>query len=194
MNNSITFWTAFFSGAVVGAVVTWRYAREKYERIAQEEIDSVKETFARMENERKGDMAVKTVAESDKDSEKSSITEYAAILQRNGYADYMGGKSNEDKEPVETIYVIPPEEFGEDEDYERISLTYYSDSVLADENEEMLEDVEDAVGFDSLNHFGEYEDDSVYVKNDIRKCYYEILLDERNYSDVIKHKPHPVGV
>lgn len=191
MNSSITFLAAFLSGAAVGAVVAWRYAREKYERIAQEEIDSVKETFARMENERKGDMAVKTVAESGKDSEKPSITEYAAILQRNGY---VGGKSNEDKEPVETIYVIPPEEFGEDEDYERISLTYYSDSVLADENEEMLEDVEDAVGFDSLNHFGEYEDDSVYVKNDIRKCYYEILLDERNYSDVIKHMPHPVEV
>lgn len=58
----------------------------------------------------------------------------------------------------------------------------------------MVEDVEDSVGFESLSHFGEYEDDSVYVKNDARKCYYEILLDERNYSDVIKHMPHPVEV
>ena len=60
-------------------------------------------------------------------------------------------------------YVISPEEFGEYEEYEKISLTYYGDQVLADENDELVEDVEGAVGFESLTHFGEYEDDSVFV-------------------------------
>lgn len=50
--------------------------------------------------------------------------------------------------------MIPPEQFGDDEEYEQISLTYYADGVLADENDEVIEDVEDAVGIDSLNHFG----------------------------------------
>lgn len=49
--------------------------------------------------------------------------------------------------------MIPPEQFGDDEEYEQISLTYYADGVLADENDEVIEDVEDAVGIDSLNHF-----------------------------------------
>lgn len=39
----------------------------------------------------------------------------------------------------------PPEQFGDDEEYEQISLTYYADGVLADENDEVIEDVEDAV-------------------------------------------------
>lgn len=81
-------------------------------------------------------------------------------------------------------YVISPDEFGQDESYETISLTYYADGVLADDDDEMVEDVENLVGFDSLNHFGEYEDDSVFVRNDRLKCDYEILLDHRKYTDV----------
>lgn len=50
--------------------------------------------------------------------------------------------------------MIPPEQFGDNEEHEQISLTYYADGVLADENDEVIEDVEDAVGIDSLNHFG----------------------------------------
>jgi hypothetical protein len=52
--------------------------------------------------------------------------------------------------------------------------------------------VDDVVGFESLNRFGEYEDDSVFVRNDRLKCDYEILLDRRKYSDVVNKKPHEV--
>ena len=90
--------------------------------------------------------------------------------------------------------MIPPEQFGDDEEYEQISLTYYADGVLADENDEVIEDVEDAVGIDPLNHFGEYEDDSVFVRNDARKCDYEILLDQRTYSEVVEDMPHQMEV
>ena len=95
---------------------------------------------------------------------------------------------------VNEPYVISPEQFGENEDYERISLTYYADQVLVDENDEMIEDVEEMVGFESLNHFGEYEDDSVFVRNDAKKCDYEILLDQKLYSDVIDEMPHQMEV
>ena len=46
--------------------------------------------------------------------------------------------------------------------------------------------MDEIVGEESLNHFGEYEDDSVFVRSDRLKCDYEILLDQRNYSDVVK--------
>lgn len=73
-------------------------------------------------------------------------------------------------------------------------MTYYADQVLVDENDEMIEDVEEMVGFESLNHFGEYEDDSVFVRNDAKKCDYEILLDQKLYSDVIDEMPHQMEV
>ena len=41
------------------------------------------------------------------------------------------------------------------------------------------------VGLDSLTHFGQYEDDSVYVRNDERMTDYEILLDIRGYWELV---------
>lgn len=139
-----------------------------------------------------------TVAEGikDTDKEKPDIKEYARRLAKEGYTRYSDFGSEEEEEPVSEAgpYVIPPEQFGDDEEYEQISLTYYADGVLADENDEVIEDVEDAVGIDSLNHFGEYEDDSVFVRNDARKCDYEILLDQRTYSEVVEDMPHQMEV
>lgn len=109
------------------------------------------------------------------------------------------GKISENKEESETPmpeqkediisdkpYIITPEQFGEIEEYEKISLVYYSDGVLTDENDELIDDIEEIVGEDSLNHFGEYEEDSVFVRNDSRKCDYEILMDLRKFEDVPK--------
>ena len=54
--------------------------------------------------------------------------------------------------------------------------------------------MDNVVGLESLAHFGEYEDDSVFVRNDRLKCDYEILLDQRTCSDVIKQRPHQTEV
>ena len=195
MNKTINFMT-FVLGVAVGSVVTWRYVEKKYEQIAQDEIDSVKEVFSKRETEFTEDTEVQIKADNAK--KKPSIIEYAAWLRKRGYTNYsdmVDEKPEEVKEEpmsVDKPYVIAPEEFGELDDYETISLIYYADQILADDNDVIVDDVEDVVGFDSLNSFGEYEDDSVFVRNDRLKCDYEILLDQRKYSDVIKRRPHEV--
>ena len=206
MDNKITSFMMFIFGAAVGSVVTWQYIKKKYERIAQEEINSVKETFSKLEvkskdNESEENNNVRTIVERAKD--KPSVVEYAAWLRRRGYTNYsdtdsLSEDSNVSEEEVDENmindkpYVISPDEFGEFDDYDTISLTYYADQVLVDEDDELVEDIEETVGFESLNAFGEYEDDSVFVRNDRLKCDYEILLDQRKYSDVIKRRPHEV--
>ena len=67
--------------------------------------------------------------------------------------------------------------------YETESLTYYSDGVLTDEYDNPIEDIERLVGSDALTHFGEYEDDSVFVRNDDLKTDFEILKDYAKYYD-----------
>ena len=196
MSNRSLFSLGFIIGAASGATVAWYLLKDKYETLAQEEIDSVKEVFAR--REMKDETVKRNVAEGIKDSDrtKPDLKEYAEQLKKNGYTRYSdlsaddGGVSDKQTKP----YVIPPEQFGDNEEHEQISLTYYADGVLADENDEVIEDVEDAVGIDSLNHFGEYEDDSVFVRNDARKCDYEILLDQRTYSEVAEEMPHRMEV
>ena len=146
----------------------------------------------------KDETVKRNVAEGIKDSDrtKPDLKEYAEQLKKNGYTRYSDlsaddeGVSDKQTKP----YVIPPEQFGDDENYDQISLTYYADGVLADENDEVIDDVEETVGIESLNHFGEYEDDSVFVRNDTRKCDYEILLDQRTYSEVAEEMPQRMEV
>ncbi len=159
---------AFILGAAVGSAVTWKCVKNKYERIAQEEIDSVKRVFSKRNNS------------DDKKSRnnKDDILEYENELQKNRYKCEEGKTVNK---PV----VISPDEFGENEDYDTFSLTYYADKVLTDDGDSIMDDIENTVGGEALESFGEYEDDSVFVKNDNLKCYYEILLDTRKYSDIM---------
>ena len=129
--------------------------------------------------------------------EKPTITEYAEKIRQLNYSGFSANKAESSVleieptlKPTNKPYVITPDEFGEIDDYETITLIYYSDEVLTDDDDELVEDVENVVGVDSLSHFGEYEADSVYVRNDILKADYELLLDQRNYSDVINLRPH----
>ncbi|MDD4429666.1 MAG: hypothetical protein PHG64_14935 [Paludibacter sp.] len=198
MNKTINFMMLVL-GVAVGSVVTWRYVEKKYEQIAQDEIDSVKEVFSKREMDFTEETEVVDARiKADNAKEKPSVIEYAARLREQGYTNYSDmadEKPEEVKEAPMTVdkpYVIAPEEFGDLDDYETISLTYYADQFLADENDVIVDDVEDVVGFDSLNSFGEYEDDSVFVRNDRLKCDYEILLDQRKYLSVIRRKPHEV--
>ena len=171
--------TLFVFGAAAGSVPTWYLTKKKYEKIAQEEIDSVKKT-RRAEIKFVDDTSITPKEEK----------EYSDIVNNQGYLKYTGSSNNKGKdktviEQSERPYVISPDEVGELEDYETVSLTYYADEVLADEQDHMIEDLEGTVGEESLSHFGEYEDDSVYVRNDRLKCDFEILRDERFfYSDV----------
>ena len=179
MNNCVIKFAIFAVGAAIGSAVTWYFTKIKYERIAQEEIDSVKEVFSKH----------KTISEDTVDTkiENPEMTEYKSIVQN------YTNENEEEGEPetMDKPYVISPDEFG-DSDYEIISLTYYADKVLTDETGDIVDDVEDLIGYDSLNHFGEYEEDSVFVRNDALSTDYEILLDSRNYSDIANIPPHLV--
>lgn len=198
--SKATGFTMFVLGAVFGSVVTWQYVKKKYEQIAQMEIDSVKAIFSGRESNTDIEIAATEpqTAKVVKPKEKPDITEYVARIEREGYTNYSNAVTGLEKGEQEAMeikpYIISPDEFGEFEDYERISLSYYADHTLADEDDEKVEDVDNVVGFESLTHFGEFEDDSVFVRNDRLKCDYEILLDQRTYSDVIKQKPHQMEV
>ena len=197
MSKGIVF--SFLAGAGIGSLVTWKMLKDEYERRTQEEIDSVKEVFTRrhaeVEKEEIDISEAKAKAEAAR--EKPSISEYTAKLQEQGYVNYsdmskedkdtVAVEKNDEKEEEEQVdrpYVIPPEEFGEIHGYEAISLTYYADGVLTDDDNEPVEDVDDVVGSDFADHFGEYEDDSVFIRNDRLKADYEILKDRRKYTYV----------
>lgn len=174
----------FAAGAAVGSVVTWKLLKTKYEHIAQEEIDSVKEAFSQIANSDDNDIKNDT----EKDKTEDDDEEYFVRVNDLGYTSSSVPYVNEVKKKgggtVKRPYVITPDEFGEIYEYDTISLRYYADKVLTDEDDVVITNVDEIIGEDSLTHFGEYEDDSVFVRNDEMKADYEILLDLRKYYDI----------
>lgn len=195
MTNNVKYFASFLFGTAVGVAVSWKILKTKYEQIAQEEIDSVKEVFSKRNKETAEFLndAAKTLSEikeeiDEEPSEKSEdIIDYSGMCRDFGYI-----SENKEKKGGDYMndypYVISPDEFDEI-GYNTVSLTYYADGVLTDECNDPIEDVDEIIGEDSLNHFGEYEDDSVFVRNDALRTDYEILRDLRNYYDIAGSSP-----
>lgn len=193
----------FVAGLVIGSVATYMVVKDKFEKIAQEEIDSVKEVFGRRV-EKEADKKVEKIAKKEVEKIRKEYNEYNDLTKN--YTSYSKNKTeenveeafedDEDKDGVELNeierasdydrpYIIEPQEFGALDGYSLITLYHYSDNVLADDCDELVEDLDDVVGKDYAEHFGEYEDDCVYVRNDRLKADYEICRDLRKYSDVL---------
>lgn len=179
MKNILSNIVIFSLGAAVGSVVTWKLIKTKYEHIAQEEIDEVREFYHKKMSEQDADKNYSDWAEEHPKKYKEDKENYTSILKENDYTKKKGRVEDMFDKP----YVISPDEFGEN-NYETESLTYYEDGVLTDDFGNVIENVDELVGLDSLNHFGEYEDDSVFVRDDRLKIDYEILMDTRKYSEL----------
>lgn len=203
MNKKLTYGLIFVFGASLGAVVTWKFLDLKYKNLAQKEIDSVKESFDKW----KKDIA-RGQKLADEAKSKPAISEYTEKMAELGYkTDYTKNNiSNLSKQidfeeyskydmaengVIEEPEIISPDEFGENEEYDTVSLLYFADNFLTDENYELVLDLENTITEEALDHFGEWEDDSVFVRNDRLKIYYEILKDQRYFEEVIRvKKPH----
>ena len=194
----------FIGGVAVGSFVTWRLLKEKYIRQTQEEINEVREHYRKKKESEEVTVDSNGATET---NEKPDLIEYAAKLTKNGYIDYTNPKSlvkttgdiidtvaqkdnEKSSDPVilndpsyQPPYIISPEDFAIDDEYTIVNLNYYIDGVLTDEDDNIVENVDDVVGLENLNHMGEYEDDALHIRNENYKCEYEILLSRRLYHD-----------
>lgn len=179
-------------GGIIGGFVGWFITRTYYKK----EISEIREAHAQIDKEKVSQNDEKCVDTTNEVGEgytvsKEDLHEYAELLRSQGYTD---GAREERKEIAKAPYTIAPDEFGEDPDnYECLSFTYYADGILTDDTDEPVVNVNDVVG-DALNHIGEYEPDAVYVRNERLGLEYEILRDERKYSEVEREKPRPVEI
>lgn len=162
----------FVTGIVLGSAITWNYAKTKYAKIADEEIASVKAAFK----------SEKSNKDSDIREEKNDIEKMEELAIANKYVTQDKVIKKEETDMNEP-YVISPDDFDEN-GYEIVSLTYYADDVLTDEHDNVIRNRDKLIGKDSLTKFGEYEEDSVFVRDDERKIDYEILADTRTYHDL----------
>ena len=188
----------FVAGAAIGSVVTWKLIEKKYKDLADEEIESVKETFKNRKPRITKD-EVKETVEKVINKWKESKETVEDIVTAEGYSTEDEENTEEDDESNYTVdvdpgvevivpYVITPEQFGEYNEYGTKTLTYYADNVLTDEIDNPITsgEMEIMIGPDALDHFGEYEDDSVYIRDEMNEMDYEILKSEKMFSEIPK--------
>ena len=195
MNKTIF---SFLGGAFLGSVIAWQVTERYYAAIAQKEIDDQKRWFENkcaecgLVNKAK-DLAVKNEPVLEEEpfedirAQSRALNEAVGIIEREGYTQYSQRVHErlQNEEFSDKPYVISPDEYGEMEDYTQVQLTYYMDGIVADENDHPVNCPEDILGDEFWMHFGEYRDDSLHIRNDVKRCDYELLKALFTYSEAV---------
>ena len=198
----------FVAGAAIGSAVTWKVVKNKYEQITQEEIKSVKEEYSRLTKLMRMEIdACHRVTEAHTEDEvtdnddsidnnrdfsepENNQVEYHKLTSK-----YRGtpdeSESNEEGDGIRDDdlpfingpYVISPDEFASSPPgYSACPIDYYKDGILADGWGVKL-NIEETIGEDAINHFGDYVDDVVHVRNERTQIDYEVTRDPRTYKE-----------
>ena len=196
----------FVTGVVVGIAATWVGFKEKYEQQAQEEIDSVKETFARISQE-----AIEKAAAA---KNKPDISVYTQALQKSASTETTAPNSVwtnptptntkiEDDDPVIDddneddrgyLYEITPSEFANyTNDRTRITVTRFMDDIYVDEMYNQIDPKEfldrklvlldDTVPVDPIDYIRRMPKDEVCIRNFELNMDIDVYTEDRSYSD-----------
>lgn len=185
-------------GAGIGAGVTYILFKKKFDADLDEAVDEVKQFYAdrnRIDNrpeENPEENSDDSTGASDRNPvEQDSIFDFEMDSHATNYSttsvipdDPKELKTNND------ICVID-----EDTYYGAIAdgadpteYMYYADHILADENSDVIDNIEGLVGRAALTYFGNDGVDSVYVHNKRLNMYIEILRSERLYKEDYAYK------
>lgn len=185
-------------GAGIGAGVTYILFKKRFDADLDEAVNEVKQFYAdrnqtdnRPEENPEENPNDSTGASDPNPVEQDSICDFKMDSHTINYSttsvipdEPKELKTNDD------IYVID-----EDTYYGAIAdgadpteYMYYADHILADENSDVIENIESLVGREALTYFGTEGVDSVYVHNKRLNMYIEILRSERLYKEDYAYK------
>ena len=192
---------SFVLGAAAGAGCTYLYLKPKYEEAnaidaeknrlfykekLQEFYDAHPET---QESETDISETEEVPVEDDRPEGLRKAEELASKLNYNALynKEPLGGTT--EKKPEDQIYLISPEQYESETIYDRRTLTYYEgDDILCDELSDEVLDIENTIGIENVEEFGNnFEDDPylMHIRNNTFGCVYEVFKDERSYSAVM---------
>lgn len=212
----------FAAGAAIGSIITWKIVKTKYEQIAQEEIDSVKDEYASLMQKARDALKASVANKEEEPEVEQEDDEYPDDDERD-FTDHekemieyykitskYSGQSKDEESKDENIeeggngdendlgfpyingpYVISAEDFNSSPPgYNAQPLDYFADGVLAD-GWGMPLNIEETIGEEALDHFGEEQDDIIYVRNERNEIDYEVTKDPRTYEEVRRMNPNP---
>lgn len=184
-------------GACAGAGVTYIFLKKRFDADLDEAVEDVKKFYANQnqinnptENSEKRSDDGKGASDQNP-VEQDSILDFKMDSHAIDYSStYVFQEEPKELKTNDDIYVID-----EDTYYGAIAdgadpteYMYYADHILADENSDVIENIESLVGREALTYFGNEGVDSVYVHNKRLNMYIEILRSERQYKEDYAYK------
>jgi len=179
---------------------------EKYAQIAEEEIESVKERLSRRppahvtmnpdefeDEEVRGQLRM--VGHSSLNGTRTN--EYNQVKRNYGLVgvgmtfdeDELAPTEEDDSVDPDKPYVITEESFSEEFlNHDKVTITYYgADDTLADEDGSIISDIDEIVGYDSLDmkNTGLTHPHTVFVRNERIGTDYEILINLGSYQEQV---------
>lgn len=197
------------TGLILGGGIGYSVAKVKYEKRLDTEIEEIKvalskyyidqfnKTDIQEEESELPEVVEETPEEKEEKKTEAEYTDYTAYFAANTSAvEEKPVIEKKSENSGERPYVIHPNEFGYDDSYELITLMYFKDHKLTDENGDEVDDVDDTIGIESLNHFGEYEDieNAIYICNDKTMCYYEVIKYDETLEEYLAKTYEKKGV
>ena len=200
MNKFVT----FIFGLGIGSATTYFLTQKIIQSKANEEIESVVKTFHEryekltdiLSEGQKKELGVFSPSKQiKKDIEKKMEDfkeSYKEQMDDLGYSVGVDSSETKDQNAESTIkvetndifkapYVITEDEFGEFGNEEKV-LTLYADNILADEDEEIIDDPETILG-SCLEDFDDY-DNVMYVRNENIETDYTIWKSDKLFKDL----------
>ena len=178
----------FAAGAAIGSVVTWKMVKDKYARIAQEEIDSVKIAFEK----NYCDVQERYAQHYEQMEKELERKDYVNIVNELKYAEKQEVKHDpwvQEEDRTTFPRIITPDELGQYEHYKIVTLTYFNDEGILCDDTGNEYDVDETIGDEAIHHFGEWEDNVVHVRNNEMKTDFEVVLEEDDkYSEVFNKR------
>lgn len=183
-------------GVGIGAGVTYFLFKKRFDSELDEAVEQVKD-FYKKRSEQQENVTKTTTTDIPSKAQEPDPVEQDSILdfEMDSTATNYSSKS---------VTPANPETFSEDNDIsiidedtyfgaiangaDPVEYLWYADHILADENSDVIDNIETLVGRKALSIFGDDGVDSVYVHNKRLNMYIEILRSERSYKEDYAYK------
>lgn len=170
------------ASALCGAA-SWFATNMYWKRRNQKEVEAVREGLKEFYEER--------LKAKDEQVKASETTMPDVCELRKGTITSASARRVETKEPAqdqnESIYIIKPEEYGDNAGWDKLSYLYFPDpdKYVNATYDVPVDDEEIANTLKGLNvatHFGEFEEDAVYVRNEDLKLDVAVYLSDKDFD------------
>lgn len=195
------FIASFIIGGAIGSFVTYLMIKNKYDKEKQDEISEIRNLYLVDKLERAplvDDEETTHTLDTNSESEVKKILHHYNEEDNSDFSEYVDEASkynpNDVRPTTKDIEQITEDEFGEEFDYDCVTLYYYLDGVLADQSDNIIDNEATLLIPNYTLRLEESDSDVIFIRNHRLKTDFEILrITDKSYSDLLEENPYISG-